>query len=104
MRRVKYLRLENGREPFREWFLKLDILTQVRIQSYLDRVVVGGGKNNIKSIGDGIFEIKLKFGPGFRLYFTEDGKFILLLLGGDKSTQNRDIEKAKLYWREYVSK
>lgn len=105
MRKIRYLRLPNGREPFREWYLELNIITRNRIRSYLDRLVAGGGKKNVKSLGSGVFEIKMNFGPGFRIYFAEEGNnFFLLLLGGDKSTQERDIEKAKKYWREYVSK
>jgi putative addiction module killer protein len=105
MKRVKYLRLANGREPFRDWFYSLEISYRARIRPYIDRLAAGGGKKNIKSLGDGVFEIKMKFGSGYRIYFAEEDKTILLLLfGGDKSSQDRDIEKAKMYWREYVSK
>jgi len=105
MNRVKYLRLPNGREPFREWFYSLEITNRTRIRVYIDRLGLGSGKNNIKSLGDGIYELKMKFDPGFRVYFAEEGNTIFLLLfGGDKSSQNRDIEKAKMYWRDYVSK
>ncbi len=66
---------------------------------------MGGGKKNVKFLGDGVFEIKVNFGPGFRIYFAEErNTLFLLLLGGNKNTQERDIEKAKKYWREYVSK
>ena len=61
-----------------------------------------GGKKNIRALGDGVFEIKIKFGAGLRVYFAEEGKTILLLLaGGDKSTQKSDIKRAKKYWTEY---
>lgn len=105
MKRVLYLQLASGREPFREWFYSLDIINRSRIRPYIERVAMGGGKKNIKSLGDGVFEIKIKFGPGFRVYFAEEGNTILLLLiGGDKSSQDKDIIKAKMCWREYVSK
>jgi len=67
---VDYLRLPSGREPFREWFSRLDIITRMKIRSYIDRVAAGGGKKNVRSLGDGVFEIKMKFGPGFRVYFA----------------------------------
>jgi len=105
MRTVEYLRLPSGHEPAREWLMELDLVTQQKVRAYIDRVAAGGGKKNIRALGDSIFEIKVKFGSGYRVYFAEEGKMILLLLlGGDKSTQQRDIEKAKTYWREHVSK
>ncbi len=101
MRKIQYLRLPNGREPFREWFKCLDLITQTKIQLYLDRIVLGGGKKILSQV----FEVKINFGPGFRVYFAEEGRFLLLLLlGGDKGTQTRDIERAKTYWKEYVQK
>ena len=105
MRKVEYLQLPNGHEPVRDWLMELDELTRNRIRAHIYRVAAGGGKKNIRALGDSIFEIKMKFGSGYRVYFAEQGKsIVLLLLGGDKGTQERDIEKAKTYWREYVSK
>ena len=76
--------------------------SQARIDVYIKRVASGGSKNNIKSLGDGVFEIKINYGPGFRVYFGEvQNAIILLLLGGDKSSQKRDIIKAKSYWRQF---
>ena len=105
MKLTKVLALDNGHEPFQDWIESLDFNTQARIHSYIDRVAAGGGKKNIKNLGDGVFEIKIDFGPGFRVYFGEDGKtIILLLIGGNKRTQTSDIKTAKSYWRTYVSK
>lgn len=104
MKDIKVLALDDGKEPFIDWLKKLDKVFQAKVQVYVDRVAFGGAKNNIKSLGDGVFEIKINYGPGFRVYFGEDGEtIILLLLGGDKSGQSRDIKKAKDYWSEYVS-
>jgi len=65
---------------------------------------MGGAKKNIRPLGGGLFEIKIDHGPGYRVYFGETGNtVILLLLGGDKSTQFRDIRQAKDFWRSYVS-
>ena len=78
-----------------------DQKTQERIQARLDRLV-GGNFGDCESIGQGIFEIRLHFGAGYRIYFGEaDNTIVLLLCGGDKSSQNRDIERAKAYWQEY---
>lgn len=55
-----------------------------------------------KSVGDGVWEARLDFGPGYRVYFGQDGPVVVLLLcGGDKSTQRRDIRQAKAYWKRY---
>jgi putative addiction module killer protein len=83
----------------------LEIRIQARITNYIDRVAAGGSKKNIRALGDGIFEIKMDFGPGYRVYFGElSHVIILLVLGGDKHTQDKDIKLAKKYWREYVQK
>ncbi len=64
---------------------------------------MGGSKKNIKSIGDGLFELKINFGSGYRVYFVETEKIIILIIsGGDKSTQKNDIKKAKEHWRKYA--
>ena len=105
MKNVKVFRLPDGKEPFEEWARGLPEETRAVIDAYIDRVALGGGKKNIRALKDGVFEIKIDKGPGWRIYFGEDGKsIILLLLGGDKRTQDRDIKKAKEYWRMYAQK
>ena len=80
-------------------------LSRAQIYAYIDRVAAGGAKRNIKSLGDGVYEVKIDVGPGYRVYFGElDGRIILLLVGGDKKSQRRDIKTAKNYWSEYVQK
>ena len=62
-----------------------------------------GNLGDHKSVGGGVWEARMPFGPGYRLYFGKDGtKVILLLLGGDKSSQTRDIKLARQYWNEYL--
>lgn len=104
MKRVEMFCLPTGKVPTREWLESLDPVSRRRIYSMVDRVALGGSKANVKALGGSIFEIKIDHGPGFRLYFGEaDNVMILLLLGGDKSSQRRDIEQARMYWRQYVS-
>jgi len=102
---IEYYVTENGESPFLKWFKKLDRKTRAIIIDYIDRVADGGSSKNIKSLKDGIFEIKIFYGPGLRVYFAQDGeKIILLLIGGDKKSQASDIKKVKTYWRSYATK
>jgi len=103
LKKIRLYQTESGKVPFSGWFEKLDGKTKARVQIYTERLAQGGTKKNIKPLGEGVFEAKLKFGPGLRLYFGEDGnELIVLLLGGDKGTQDQDIKKAKMYWRDYA--
>jgi len=62
---------------------------------------MAGNLGDCESVGEGVFELKIDLGPGYRLYFGQVGlTVVLLLIGGDKSTQNRDIGKAIKYWRD----
>lgn len=61
-----------------------------------------GNLGDSKSVGQGVYELKVHFGPGYRIYYGLDGeKLVLLLCGGDKKTQKKDIEKAKAFWENY---
>ena len=92
----------NGRQPFTEWFGALrDIRTQARIEARLRRLSLGLLGDH-RPIGGGVIEMRVDFGPGFRIYFTRVATDSLLLLcGGDKSTQQRDIERAIAYLADY---
>lgn len=81
---------------FRDWFESLkDSRTQKRIQARIDRAELGNFGDN-KPVGDGVSEMRLFFGPGYRLYYTiRNDEIIFLLCGGDKSTQATDIKQAK---------
>jgi len=78
------------------WFNRLkDNLVKTRIAVRIRRMQLGN-VGDAKSVGDGVFELRFDFGPGYRVYYTERaGEIIVLLAGGDKSTQKQDIEKAK---------
>ena len=101
-REIEIYHDSNGQEPFTEWLKSLqDRTTRKRIQAQLDRIE-SGNLGDHKSVGDGVFEIRFRFGSGYRIYFGEvDNTIILLFCGGDKSSQGRDIEQAKTYWQEY---
>lgn len=91
-----------GKEPFTKWLKSLRTPSfRRRILKRLHRIESGHYGDN-KSIGDGVRELRFFFGAGYRVYFGEDGDTIVILLcGGDKDSQRRDIEKAKIYWKEY---
>jgi putative addiction module killer protein len=80
---------------FDGWFTQIkDTMTRLRIQVRIDRMA-SGHFGDVKSVGQGVSEARLDFGPGYRLYFTRQGlEVIVLLCGGDKATQARDIEAA----------
>lgn len=92
---------EYGNEPYVDWIDKLrDKMARKRIQSRLRRLEAGL-YGDCESVGGGVFELRLFFGPGYRVYFGKDGdNIVVLLCGGDKSTQQQDIEAAKIYWQE----
>jgi putative addiction module killer protein len=93
----------DGKQPFIEWLESLkDKAIRSRIKERLDRVALGNLGDH-KSVGKGIAELRLQFGSGYRIYFGEDkGSIILLLCGGDKATQSKDIKKAQKYWEDYL--
>lgn len=93
---------ESGIEPFTDWLEGLrDAKTRLRILRRVDRME-SGNYGDFKSLKEGVFELRLFFGAGYRVYFAEEGDdIVLLLIGGDKSTQDKDIETAKDYWKEH---
>ena len=100
-RELQFYQKPNGREPFTEWLESRDQKTQDRIQERLTRLA-GGNFGDCKPVGEGVFEMRLHFGAGYRIYFSKaDSTTVLLLCGGDKSSQDRDIARAKAYWQEY---
>ena len=101
-RELEFYRTQNGREPFTEWFESIaDKITLNRIERRIDRLK-RGNFGDCKSVGEGVFELRLHFGSGYRIYFGEVANTVVVLLcGGDKSSQTRDIERAKTYWLEY---
>lgn len=92
----------DGSSPFREWVDDLPVAIAARIAARVVRFEAGN-LGDAKALGDGVWEARFMFGPGYRLYFgLLGGRLILLLLGGDKKTQRADISAAKRYWREFL--
>lgn len=92
----------DGRNPFREWLGTLDVAVRARVQARVLRFEQGNLGDH-KSVGSGVWEARLAFGPGYRIYFGKDGEsVILLLVGGAKSTQRQDIRRAQEFWRDYL--
>jgi putative addiction module killer protein len=91
-----------GTEPFSVWLDSLgDARNRRRILSRLTRVQQGN-YGDVEPIGEGLSELRFFFGGGYRVYFGEDGNNIVIILcGGNKDSQNQDIENAKAYWQEY---
>ncbi|MBN8828873.1 MAG: type II toxin-antitoxin system RelE/ParE family toxin [Sphingobacteriia bacterium] len=98
-----YYITEKGNSPFIEWLESLDNVTQARIDSRIHRLKLGN-YGEFKRLQKSILELKLDFGPGYRVYFAEITKNVLLLLGGDKSTQNKDIKKAEKYYKDFMER
>lgn len=93
---------ESGKQPYRDWLNGLKDQTVVgRIRARIDRVEQGNLGDH-KSIGLGLMELRFKFGSGYRVYFGFDGdKLVVLLAGGDKRTQKKDIKQAHENWADY---
>ena len=103
-RRIELFMAANGKAPFEEWMRTLrDKVSKARIFSRIDRLRLGNF-GDCKSVGEGVFELRIDFGPGFRVYFgTVCTAVVILLCGGDKSSQQRDIANAIRDWKEYQS-
>ncbi len=92
---------EAGRSPFAEWFDDLDAVTAARVDRYLRRLEAGNF-GAAKTLRDGVFELRLDFGPGYRVYYGREGKTVIILLGGgSKRRQDADIAAAVERWKRY---
>jgi putative addiction module killer protein len=101
MAEIRYYVAAGGAAPFADWFAKLDAVVGARITRAIARVEQGNF-SNVKSVGEGVLEYRIDFGPGYRVYFGRDGDTIVILLtGGTKKRQQRDIEAAHGYWQDY---
>ena len=94
---------EDRKRPFHEWLVRrLDGSTRAQIALRIRRIAETGNYGDCGPVGEGVFELRfMSKGPGCRVYFGIDGDLVILLIGGDKSTQQSDIRKAKAYWSDY---
>jgi len=95
---------EDGRSPFQKWFDGLDPIAATKVYVSLTRLEAGN-TSNLKSVGEGVLEQRIDFGPGYRVYLGRDGEaLIILLVGGTKQRQQRDISDAIARWHDYKTR
>jgi putative addiction module killer protein len=95
---------EEGRSPYGRWFKSLDAVAAAKTATAVYRLEQGNF-SNVKFLRDGVFEYRINFGPGYRIYFGKDGETIVILLGGGtKKRQSEDIRAAKRCWLDYKAR
>ena len=103
---LKYILQEyltrNGQSPFNDWLVGLrDLRARAKVRTRLDRASLGN-LGDYASVGGGVFELRIFYGPGYRVYYSlESNSVMLLLFGGTKDTQQRDVQTAKAYLADY---
>ena len=101
MSEIRYYQAADGYEPFAEWYENLEATARAKITRAILRLEQGNF-SNVKSVGEGVFECRIDFGPGYRVYFGQDRQtLVILLTGGTKKRQQRDVDAAHHYWRDY---
>lgn len=101
---VEYYVGSDGASPFAEWFDGLNIDAAARVATAVDRIG-RGAVSSVKGVGGGVFEFRIDAGPGWRVYFGRDGeRLVILLAGGSKRRQDRDIEAARRRWSDYKAR
>jgi putative addiction module killer protein len=93
-----------GDSPYRDWFEGLNAQAAAKVTVALTRMVLGN-LSNVKGVGAGVLEFRIDFGPGYRVYFGKDGdRLLILLAGGTKARQQKDIATAQKRWADYKSR
>ena len=101
MLEIRYYVAAGGGQPFAEWFADLESVARAKVTRAIARLEQGN-LSNVKPVGEGVLEYRIDFGPGYRVYFARDGEtLIILLTGGTKKRQQRDIDAARTYWNDY---
>ncbi|MBV9576110.1 MAG: type II toxin-antitoxin system RelE/ParE family toxin [Gammaproteobacteria bacterium] len=105
VKELKIYTTSNGKNPFVEWLESLqDKTIRYRIKERLDRIALGN-MGDRKPVGNGVMEFRFDFGSGYRIYYGEErNQIVLLLCGGDKATQSKDIKKAHSFWADYLAR
>lgn len=95
---------EAGKSPFARWFIELDATAAAKVAAVLYRLEQGNF-SNVEGVGSGVYEYKIHFGPGYRVYFGKDGQRLVILLGGgSKKRQSADIAAAIECWQNYKNR
>ena len=90
-----------GNSPYAKWFDHLNVIAAVNVATAIHRMEQGNF-SNVKGVGAGVYEYRIAFGPGYRIYFGKDGdRLVILLAGGARKRQDVDITAAKAHWRDY---
>lgn len=98
---VREYETAQGQSPFGRWFATLDAIAAAKIVKEIEKIS-GGNFSGAKPVGEGVSEHKLDWGPGYRIYFSQDGQTLVILLGGGtKKRQSQDIAAAKVAWADY---
>jgi putative addiction module killer protein len=102
---LRYYQTSTGEQPFVEWLQGLkDRQARTRIEARLARVAVGN-LGDVEPVGEEVVDLRIDWGPGYRVYFSRVGNVLVLLLcGGDKRTQQKDIKRAKAYFEDYKTR
>ena len=102
MKELRTYRAKNGKEPFADW---LDAVKDKKVAAHVNNRLYRlslGHKGDCKVIGQGVCELRIHYGAGYRVYFAEHkNMFVILLLGGSKASQQKDIRQAIAYWQDY---
>lgn len=102
-RKVRSYKRADGSCVFDAWFNGLDGIAAAKVAKALSKLERGLG--DLKALGDGVSELRIDFGPGYRVYFGQDGEtLVILLCGGTKKRQQNDIDQAKELWTEYKTR
>jgi len=105
MTNVREYQTASGRRPFAEWLSSLRDRRAIGAIAARVTRMQAGNRGDWKSVGGGVFELRIDVGAGYRMYCGQDGAtLVLLLCGGDKRTQKRDIEQAHEYWKDYQAR
>ena len=101
MRKLREYQDMDGHSPFADWFSDLDVTAAAKVTVAIARIEQGN-HSNVKGVGEGVLEYRIDFGPGYRIYFGLDGEILVILLaGGTKKRQQRDIDAATARWADY---
>jgi putative addiction module killer protein len=103
MPEIRYYVGPGGLQPFATWFAEPEAIARAKVTRAIARLEQGNF-SDVKSVGEGVLEYRIDFGPGYRVYFGRDGEaLVILLTGGTKKRQQRDIDTAHAFWQAYKS-